>query len=88
MTKKEATPILYEATPTSPLLLIEQLLGALTEQDTDCRVVVKRGVASQACIKYLLLNPSTQFTSIVREARSVILAGGTMEPVSGRGQSL
>ncbi|CAJ0873106.1 11292_t:CDS:10 [Entrophospora sp. SA101] len=33
-------------------------------------------------IKYLLLNPSNQFKEIVQEARSVILAGGTMEPVN------
>jgi chromosome transmission fidelity protein 1 len=33
-------------------------------------------------IKYLLLNPSNVFTTIIEQARSVIFAGGTMEPVS------
>ncbi|CAI2193932.1 15329_t:CDS:10, partial [Funneliformis geosporum] len=32
-------------------------------------------------IKYLLLNPSSQFEDIVEEVRRVILAGGTMEPI-------
>ncbi|CCJ29870.1 unnamed protein product [Pneumocystis jirovecii] len=32
-------------------------------------------------LKYLLLNPCYQFKEIVNEARAVILAGGTMEPM-------
>lgn len=32
-------------------------------------------------IRYLLLNPSEVFRPVVDEARSVILAGGTMSPV-------
>jgi len=31
--------------------------------------------------KYLLLNPSNSFKNIVEEARTVVLAGGTLEPV-------
>ena len=33
-------------------------------------------------IKYQLLNPSTTFREVVDSARSVILAGGTMSPVT------
>lgn len=33
-------------------------------------------------LKYQLLNPSHVFKSLVDEARSIILAGGTMEPIS------
>ena len=36
---------------------------------------------SGSSIKFLLLNPSLHFTSIVSEARAVIVAGGTMQPV-------
>ena len=39
-------------------------------------------------LKFLLLNPSVHFTSIVREARAVIVAGGTMQPVSVYGSEL
>ena len=36
---------------------------------------------SSSSLKFLLLNPAVHFTSIVREARAVIVAGGTMQPV-------
>ena len=37
---------------------------------------------SSSSLKFLLLNPAVHFTSIVREARAVIVAGGTMQPVN------
>lgn len=36
----------------------------------------------QVEIKYQHLNPATYFRDVVEAARSVILAGGTMSPVS------
>lgn len=36
----------------------------------------------QVEIKYQLLNPAPNFVDVVDEARSVILAGGTMSPVN------
>ena len=33
-------------------------------------------------IRYLLLNPAIYFANIIKECRSVIIAGGTMQPVS------
>ena len=35
-------------------------------------------------LKFLLLNPAVHFTSVVREARTVVVAGGTMQPVNIR----
>ncbi|XP_050068650.1 ATP-dependent DNA helicase DDX11 [Anopheles maculipalpis] len=35
---------------------------------------------SQASMKYLLLNPGARFEEIVKSCRSVVLAGGTMQP--------
>ena len=36
---------------------------------------------SMSSLKFLLLNPSVQLSRIVKEARAVIVAGGTMQPV-------
>ena len=33
-------------------------------------------------MKFLLLNPAVHFVEVVNEAKSVIIAGGTMQPVS------
>lgn len=45
--------------------------------------------STEASIKFLLLNSAVHFQEIVEKARSVVLAGGTMQPVrTGFGQSL
>lgn len=75
-----------EALATSSLTLtqIEAFLIALTNPDKDGRIVTTFGTAENpgTSIKYMLLNPADAFKPIVEEARSIILAGGTMEPVS------
>lgn len=37
---------------------------------------------SQSGIKFLLLNPAVHFADVLQEARAVVVAGGTMQPVS------
>jgi chromosome transmission fidelity protein 1 len=60
---------------------IEALLMALTNADKDGRILI--GCSNDdEYIQYMLLNPANEFKAIVEEARSVVLAGGTMEPVS------
>lgn len=66
-----------------PLFQVTAFLSCLTQEFKDGRVVVSREVTiGKSTIKYLLLEPASVVTDIVNKARSVILAGGTMEPVS------
>ncbi|KAI9256030.1 putative ATP-dependent RNA helicase DDX11 [Helicostylum pulchrum] len=71
-------------TSTLTLTQIESFLLALTNPDKDGRIVTSFGTAENpgASIKYMLLNPADAFRPIVEEAKSIVLAGGTMEPVS------
>ncbi|XP_073982293.1 ATP-dependent DNA helicase DDX11 isoform X2 [Rhodnius prolixus] len=66
-----------------PLFQVTAFLSCLTQEYNDGRVVVSREMTiGKSIIKYLLLEPASVVTDIVNKARSVILAGGTMEPVS------
>ncbi|RUS33181.1 helicase C-terminal domain-containing protein [Jimgerdemannia flammicorona] len=63
---------------------VETFLMALTHADKDGRVVMGVGdsPAEELYVKYMLLNPANAFRDVVEEARSVVLAGGTMEPIA------
>ncbi|KAL0592316.1 hypothetical protein ABG067_000424 [Albugo candida] len=67
----------------SPLRTLQSFLQALINNSIDGRILVKitdpfKNISS---LQYLLLNPSHHFEDIVKEARAVIFAGGTMQPV-------
>lgn len=67
----------------SPLHALENIIYALTHADNFGRILLSFNVVSQqASINYLLLHPEHQFLDIVTQCRSVILAGGTMQPIS------
>ncbi|KAL0080559.1 putative ATP-dependent RNA helicase DDX11-like protein 8-like protein [Phycomyces blakesleeanus] len=73
----------------SPLALptltqIQSFIMTLTNPDKDGRVFISyKGTDTlEPQLKYMLLNPAEAFRPIVEECKSVILAGGTMEPVS------
>uniref|UniRef100_A0A8C6DV27 DEAD/H-box helicase 11 n=1 Tax=Moschus moschiferus TaxID=68415 RepID=A0A8C6DV27_MOSMO len=69
--------------PASPLMHVEGFLEALTAANQDGRVILSRqGSLSQSSLKFLLLNPAVHFTQVVKECRAVVIAGGTMQPVS------
>ncbi len=75
----------------SSMHAIESFILSLAHRSEDGRVVLSRvDDAGEPYVraKYQLLNPSHAFKSVVDEARSVILAGGTMEPLSDFRQQL
>ncbi|KAI9005348.1 hypothetical protein BC832DRAFT_592469 [Gaertneriomyces semiglobifer] len=67
----------------SPMHAIEAFLMSLTNAELEGRIVLSQTSEPRAhfTLKYLLLNPANAFRTVVEEARAVILAGGTMEPV-------
>lgn len=69
--------------PTSPLMHIEGFIESLTSTNQDGRIILsRRGNLSQSTLKFLLLNPAMHFAQVVKECRAMIIAGGTMQPVS------
>ncbi|KAI8976239.1 helicase C-terminal domain-containing protein [Pilobolus umbonatus] len=69
-----------EPVSSMPILTqVESFLLTLTQPEKDGRIVVNK---TEGYLKYMLLNPADVFRPLVEEARCVILAGGTMEPVS------
>jgi chromosome transmission fidelity protein 1 len=66
---------------TPPLHTIEALMLGLAGASEDGRLIFS-AVGDAVEIKYQLLNPSTLFRDVVEVARSVVLAGGTMSPIS------
>ncbi|KAJ8683934.1 hypothetical protein QAD02_019726 [Eretmocerus hayati] len=68
---------------TSPLMVITSFLETLETNCSDGRIFVSPGnTIGEASLKFILLNPAAHFSDIVQEARAVVLAGGTMEPMS------
>jgi chromosome transmission fidelity protein 1 len=69
-----------ETTSTPVLHQISSLLSALTNPSKEGRLFFTKLPPDNISLSYLLLDPSTSFSEIVSECRSVILAGGTMSP--------
>jgi chromosome transmission fidelity protein 1 len=66
---------------------MQAFILAMSNADKDGRILMVSERSTPAdqptiTIKYQLLDASSSFSDIVSEARSVILAGGTMAPVS------
>ncbi|KAJ3483359.1 hypothetical protein NLI96_g6367 [Meripilus lineatus] len=64
-----------------PLHSVESFITALSAASEDGRVSFSM-LDDQVEIKYQHLNPATYFREVVEVARSVVLAGGTMSPIS------
>ncbi|KZP31421.1 DNA repair helicase [Athelia psychrophila] len=80
---KHPSQIRRGATP--PLHSVEAFMLALTSANDEGRIcfsVLKDANQQSMEMKFQLLNPASPFREVVDTARSVILAGGTMSPVS------
>jgi chromosome transmission fidelity protein 1 len=79
--QESSTPVLHH---------VSSLLSALTHPSKEGRLFFTKEPSTSTIspetqnitLKFLLLDPSTSFQTIVTEARAVILAGGTMSPMS------
>ncbi|KAL7424206.1 ATP-dependent DNA helicase chl1 [Cryptotrichosporon argae] len=60
---------------------VEAFLLGLTDARDDGRVVLS-AEDGKVALRYVLLNPAERFSEVVASARAVVLAGGTMEPIS------
>ena len=65
-----------------PLMQIKQFIKVLSTPLFDGRILLNIDTSKKSTLKYVLLNPSVCFEEIIKDARSVILAGGTMKPIS------
>ena len=81
--KQDSGPGSRSQARTAPVLTaVQSFFGALTNPASEGRFFYERTDSGDIMLKYMLLDPSAHFREAVEEARSVILAGGTMSPVS------
>jgi chromosome transmission fidelity protein 1 len=83
---------LEKGSSASAMISVESLLLSLVDRDLNGRIFLSpagAGDGDKTCkvppevvIKYQLLNPADIFADLAKDARSIILAGGTMEPVN------
>ncbi|SZF03684.1 unnamed protein product [Blumeria hordei] len=71
--QENSTPVIYRLIP---------LLLALTSPQKEGRLFFSKTSQEHVLLRYLLLDSSTQFREVVSSARAVVLAGGTMSPMS------
>lgn len=92
-TSAEVTPSTYISKNFSALQSVQSFLFSLTSDSRDGRIILTSveadllrgngtpGSASAGrTIKFVMLNAGAAFAEIAREARSVVLLGGTMHP--------
>ncbi|KAK5953036.1 ATP-dependent DNA helicase chl1 [Knufia fluminis] len=73
--------------PKGVLAEFQSLLVALMNPASEGRFFINRG-EQELILKYTLLDPQAHFEEIVKEARAVILAGGTMSPMGDWSEQL
>ncbi|KAL1719631.1 helicase C-terminal domain-containing protein [Schizophyllum commune] len=65
-----------------PLHAVEDFMVSLSGINDDGRISFIRNANGSLEVRYQLLNPEPNFAEVVDEARAVVLAGGTMSPMS------
>ncbi|KAI9772002.1 MAG: ATP-dependent DNA helicase chl1 [Geoglossum simile] len=81
--KSPSTASTKKPEATTPVLThIQGFLHALTNPSAEGRIFLNKTEDNDICLEYLLLDPTHHFREIVEEARAVVLAGGTMSPMS------
>lgn len=75
---KNAHATVEQCHGTGSLQALVEFLKKLTYDNNDGRIILDRNSSE---IKYVMLNAGMSFRSIVDQARSVILASGTLSPV-------
>jgi chromosome transmission fidelity protein 1 len=74
---------------TVPVLMhVQAFLLSLMNPSSAGRFFYSKEDASDMTLRYMLLDPTYHFKDIVEEARAVVLAGGTMSPMSDYEQHL
>ncbi|GMG39863.1 unnamed protein product [Ambrosiozyma monospora] len=71
--KPSSTPVLFK---------IKSFLYCLSNPSKSGKLFFDKSSDGDTVMTYLLLDPSEAFKDIVEESKCVILAGGTMEPIS------
>ncbi|CAI6357961.1 unnamed protein product [Macrosiphum euphorbiae] len=80
---KHIDPQVTDIISNNPLTPVMAFIESLTNYCEDGRIIcTTQAFVSKGVLKFLLLNPAVHFKEIVDKARSVIVSGGTMEPIS------
>ena len=70
------------------LTAVQSFLMALMNPSDEGRFFFSSEEGASITLKYMLLDPTFHFKDVVEDARAVVLAGGTMSPVSRLHQSV
>lgn len=79
-TEKEGSESSASTTPV--LITVENFLECLANPSDEGQFFFKTTETGVLTLEYMLLDPSYIFADVVKDARSIVLAGGTMEPMS------
>lgn len=72
-----------DATVAYPIYSLVEFLKSLTNLSENGKVLINHVNSDilRSSLKFILLNPSSQFEQTSKDARSIVLAGGTMQPM-------